>query len=107
MDLQLQAKFEARAGIIKAMAHPSRLFMVAELSKGERCVCELAEMLDIDMSTASKHLSLLKAASIVNDDKRGSQVFYQLKMPCVLSFINCVDSVLQAKANEAQSFCER
>ena len=92
--------YEARARVIKAMAHPTRLFMVEELSKGERCVCDLTDMVGADVSTISKHLSLLKNAGIVEDDKRGTQVFYSLKVPCVLNFFTCVESVLESERNE-------
>ena len=92
--------YEARARVIKAMAHPTRLFIVEELSKGERCVCDITEMVGADVSTVSKHLSLLKNAGIVADDKRGAQVFYSLKVPCVLNFFTCVESVLESARNE-------
>ena len=80
---------------MKAMAHPSRLFILDELSKGERCVCELTDMIGADTSTVSKHLSLLKNAGIVETDKRGTQVYYRLKTPCVLNFFGCVETVLR------------
>ena len=85
--------YEARARVIKAMAHPTRLFIVEELSKGERCVCELRDMVGADISTVSKHLALLRAAGIVADDKRGQQVFYRLRTPCVLRVFDCVRQV--------------
>jgi len=89
--------FTERAMVMKAMAHPSRLLMIDELSRGERCVCELTELVGHDMSTVSKHLSLLKKAGIVEDDKRGLQVYYRLKVPCVLNFFHCIESVIQAR----------
>ena len=98
MDPKIKARYKARARIIKAMSHPTRLFMVDELSRGERCVCELTEMVGDDISTISKHLSILKSAGIVADDKRGTQVFYSLRVPCVLNFFSCVESVLRANA---------
>lgn len=88
--------FAERARVIKALAHPSRLLIVDELSRGERCVCELTELVGHDISTVSKHLSLLKKSGIVTDDKRGLQVYYRLKTPCVLSFFDCIESVLRA-----------
>jgi DNA-binding transcriptional ArsR family regulator len=96
MDRKTIAQYEARAQIIKSMAHPSRLFIVEELSRGERCVCELTEMIGADMSTVSKHLSILKNAGIVDDDKRGSMVYYRLNVPCVLDFLKCVESVMKS-----------
>ena len=88
--------YELRARIVKAMAHPSRLFIVDELSRGKRCVCELTEMIGVDMSTVSRHLAILKNAGIVDDDKRGSAVYYRLKVPCVLDFMKCVEAVMRS-----------
>ena len=89
--------FETRAQVLKALAHSSRLLINDELSRGERCVCDLRELVGHDMSTVSKHLTLLKNAGIVEDDKRGKQVYYRLKVPCVLNFFHCLDSVITAK----------
>lgn len=100
MDKSIKERFEARAKIMKALAHSTRLFLVDELSRGERCVCELTEMVGADMSTVSKHLSVLKSAGIVADDKRGLQVYYRLKMTCVLGFFDCMESVLHNQAEQ-------
>lgn len=86
-------EFKAQAEMFKALAHPGRLLMVNELSRGERCVCELAELLGVEMPTVSRHLAQLRHAGIVEDDKRGAQVFYKLKTPCVMNFFQCVASV--------------
>ena len=100
MDAKAHALFHARARIIKALAHPTRLFIVDELSRGERCVCELTDMIGADVSTVSKHLAVLRNAGIVQDKKVGAQVFYSLRCPCVLEFFSCVESVLRATAEE-------
>lgn len=93
---KLLGHFEVRARIMKAMAHPSRLMMVEELSHGERCVCELTELVGADISTVSKHLAILKKTGIVADRKDGKQVYYRLKVPCVLKFFHCIESVIKA-----------
>jgi DNA-binding transcriptional ArsR family regulator len=102
MDEKKKRQFEARAQIIKALAHPTRLFVVDELSRGERCVCELTEMIGADVSTVSKHLSVLKQAGIVEDEKRGLQVWYRLRVPCILNFFQCVEDVLRANVKQAR-----
>jgi DNA-binding transcriptional ArsR family regulator len=89
-----------RARVIKALGHPTRLFIVDELSRGERCVCDLTEKIGADVSTVSKHLSLLKRAGIVLDDKRGVQVFYRLRVPYILNFFGCVEAVLEEVGRE-------
>ena len=98
MNKKTKQIFEDRANILKALAHPTRLFIVDELSKHEKCVCELTDSIGVDISTVSKHLSVLKKAGIVIDDKRGLQVWYTLKVPCVLNFFSCVEAVLEANS---------
>lgn len=100
MDPKTKSRYEAKAKIIKAMSHPTRLFIVDELSRSERCVCELTEMVGDDMSTVSKHLSVLKNAGIVSAEKRGTLVFYSLRCPCILDFFACVESALKTNAKE-------
>jgi DNA-binding transcriptional ArsR family regulator len=61
-------------------------------------VCELTELIGVEMPTVSRHLSQLRNAGILEDEKRGSQVFYRLRIPCVLNFFKCVEAV-QKKGN--------
>ncbi|WP_043640314.1 ArsR/SmtB family transcription factor [Desulfovibrio sp. TomC] len=86
-------KFSSQAKVFKALGQETRLFIVDELSRGERCVCELTKMVGVDMSTISKHLSLLREAGIIASDKRGVQVYYRLLTPCVLQLFACVQRV--------------
>ena len=72
MTATAQADYKAKAEIIKALAHPTRLFIVAELSRGERCVNEFTDMIGVEMPTVSRHLSQLKSVGILEDEKRGS-----------------------------------
>ena len=95
-EIVLKDKFEERAKVIKAMAHPSRLLIIDELSRGERCVCDLRDLVGADMSTVSKHLTVLKKAGIVTDERQGKQIYYRLKVPCVLNFFHCIESVLES-----------
>lgn len=86
-----KALFEKRALVFKALAHPTRLFIIDKLSEGECCVCEFVNEIKADFSTVSKHLTVLKNAGLISDEKRGQQVFYRLRMQCVTSFNRCVD----------------
>lgn len=100
MKNSLKTRYEARAKIIKAMAHPSRLLIIEELNQRERCVGELTEMIGADASTVSKHLSILKNAGLVSDDKRGNLIFYSLRVPCIMQFMGCVEEVLSVNAKK-------
>ncbi len=100
MDPKVKAKYKARAKIIKAMSHPTRLFIVDKLSQGEQNVCDLTEMVGDDISTISRHLSVLKDAGIVTDERMGTRIFYFLRVPCVLDFFSCVESILKTNAED-------
>ena len=102
MPNRSEKDYEVRAEVMKALAHPSRLMMVDELEKGERCVCELTDLVGADISTVSKHLSLLKDAGIVTSEKRGVKVFYSLRCTCIPRFFECIESVLSERP---QSCC--
>ena len=95
-----QSRYEARAKIIKALASPARLRLVDGLRDGPRCVCDLRTLVGSDLSTVSKHLAVLRNAGIVADARRGVQVFYRLRCPCVVDFFACAEKVLQATACE-------
>jgi ArsR family transcriptional regulator len=95
-----KARFEARANVLKALAHPTRLFLLEELATEPRCVNDLTEMVEADVSTVSKHLSLLKNAGLISDEKRGKQVFYHIRMRCALNFLDCVEAVLKEQARD-------
>lgn len=103
MHTEALSRFELRSSIFKAMAHPARLLIIDALAHKKHCVCELTEMIGADISTVSKHLSVLRNAGIVTDKKQGQQVYYSLAMPCVLSFLSCIDTVLLERASEQVS----
>lgn len=96
-----------RAAVFKALGHPSRLQIVETLGAGERCVCDLVEIVGSGWSTVSRHLTVLKSAGIVEDDKRGLQVFYRLTLPCVSTFIECLDAAKSGAAVEVRRCCTR
>jgi len=100
MEARRHAALRARAEVIKALAHPTRLFIVEELERGERCVAALTAQIGADMSTVSRHLAILKDAGIVRSARRGAQIYYSLSVPCILNFFGCVEAVLRSSAKE-------
>lgn len=89
------SKYEELAKVYKAMAHPTRLLIIDALSRGERCVGELQEMVGNDMSTVSKHLAILKQAGLIRDERRGKYIFYTLVCPCIVDTFHCIGNKLQ------------
>lgn len=64
--------------ITKALADPNRVRLVMALRGGERCVCQLTELLGLAASTVSKHLSGLAHAGLVESRKDERWVYYRL-----------------------------
>ena len=85
------ADFRKGADVFKALGNPNRLLIVDALGKGEHCVADLTKLVGLDISTVSTHLSVLRNVGIVADERRGTQVFYTLKNPCVLNIFCCLD----------------
>jgi uncharacterized metal-binding protein/DNA-binding transcriptional ArsR family regulator len=94
MNPLTRAKYQARANAAKALAHPTRLFILDEIGRGERSVRELTRLIGADISTVSKHLGVLRHAGLVSDEKRGLLVYYRLCTPCVNHFFNCLEAAL-------------
>ena len=72
------ARLENAAEWFHALSDETRLEIMAMLSGGERCVCELMDALDVAQSRLSFHLRVLKEAGIVVDRKDGRWVHYSL-----------------------------
>ncbi|AEJ61449.1 regulatory protein ArsR [Spirochaeta thermophila DSM 6578] len=105
LDERVASRYKEKAAILKALAHPTRLWMLEQLARESRCVCEFVAALDVDFSTVSKHLALLKSAGLVEDTKEGRQVRYRLVAPQVAGILALVEDLLQqrAKVLEASS----
>jgi DNA-binding transcriptional ArsR family regulator len=89
-----QAK--ARAGILKALAHPTRILILDALSRGDRCVNDLRSLSAASLPTVSRHLDKLKKAGIVSERRVGPKVIHHLACPCILQALGCTLGVLQS-----------
>ncbi|MBQ4132649.1 MAG: winged helix-turn-helix transcriptional regulator [Desulfovibrionaceae bacterium] len=85
----------AQANIFKALGHPSRLLMVEALRHHEKCVCELQSLVGDDMSTVSKHLSILRQAGVVSAERRGNNIYYRLTLSCLDAFLSCTSRMVE------------
>lgn len=64
--------------ITNALADESRVRTLIALTRGQLCVCQIAELLQLAPSTVSKHLSILRQAGLVESDKRGRWIYYSI-----------------------------
>lgn len=90
-------EYRAAADVFKALGHSSRILIVDVLTHGERCVADLTQLIGCDVSTVSNHLSVLRNAGLVIDERRGQQVFYRLSTACVAKVFTCLEEMRAAR----------
>lgn len=96
MDKKLFAKCAAQAEVLRALAHPGRLYLLWQLADGsEKCVCELAAALGADVSTVSRHLAQLRRVGILAERRSGAMIYHRLRAPCVLQLLQCISRAVQ------------
>ena len=98
---------EARADILKALANPTRIYIVDLIHReGEQCVQDITRRVGVDTSTISRHLAQLKNAGILQDRKTGTSVYYSLNCNCIGEFMDILENVLLAKRDRDHRFFE-
>lgn len=72
---------EQRAELMKALADPNRLTILASLWKADApiCICDFTAGLDVSQPTVSHHMAKLKDAGLVESEKRGIWIYYRLR----------------------------
>jgi ArsR family transcriptional regulator, arsenate/arsenite/antimonite-responsive transcriptional repressor len=70
---------DAAVPLMKALADPTRLRIVALLGAGPRCVCSLQEEVDVAANLLSHHLRVLREAGLIAGARRGRWIDYRLR----------------------------
>ena len=89
-----------KAEIFQALAHPTRLAILELLRDGELPVSAILTRLGIEQANASQHLSSLRARRLVNNRKRGNQVFYSVRDPLLLEVLDLMRRYAMAHLEE-------
>ena len=97
MNKDIEKEYLESAEIFKALAHPTRLFIIHTVKDKKLSVKELTELVGIDISTMSKHLDILKKHKIIKGEKVKNFIYYRLAIPCVLDFMSCATKVINKK----------
>ena len=106
-ELEWQASrrkvFALQSRLCKAMGHPTRLEIVDWLASGETHASGLVRSLEISKATLSKHMTLLVAAGIVAERRKGREVRYRLTCPEIHGACEMMRSILLHQLREAGS----
>jgi ArsR family transcriptional regulator len=73
------------------------------LKDGEHSFSDIFDLFQLDKSTISKHLLVLKEAGIVSSKKDGVDMIYKLEVPCVTDFFSCVTAVIESNVKKQQA----
>ncbi len=90
---------QAEAALLKAVADPYRLTMLATLAAAadEVCVCEFTDALPLNQPTVSHHLRILREAGLVTCERRGTWVYYRLADDANARLSDALTNVFQQK----------
>ena len=88
----------AAARVFHALSDPTRLELLERLRDGERCVCDLTDVLDAAQSRLSFHLKVLKEAGLVADRREGRWVHYRLRPEMVAEAGAALEALLTPTA---------
>ena len=79
--------------LLKALADPTRLAMVWCLRRAEApvCICDFTATFDLGQPTISHHMGKLKAAGLVESEKRGLWIYYRLRANLAPATVRLID----------------
>jgi ArsR family transcriptional regulator len=97
-------KNELRTTILKALANLTRICIMEKLREGPHSVSQLSERVQSDISTVSKHLSILKSAGLIEDKKEGTSVYYSLTTDSILDILASIDVVIRRNYEQYRNF---
>lgn len=82
--------FKENARLFKALAHPTRLHIVALIRERQSCVKGMEGILGVSQPNLSQHLSLLRNVGVIESERDGNQVCYKIKNPIVLKLLDAL-----------------
>jgi ArsR family transcriptional regulator len=98
--VRLPGDLTEHADLLKALADPHRLRIIATLARAEDdvCVCDLNDDVDVSQPTVSHHLKLLKDAGLVTSERRGTWVYYRLPAGARRRLQSLLDLIIPQRA---------
>jgi DNA-binding transcriptional ArsR family regulator len=95
--------FKLKSDFLKALAHPDRLALVEHLKNGERSVGQLSTALEIEQSSVSKNLSILRQAGIVQSRQEKVTVYYEIKDRDIFKMLRLAADILSKRLKESEA----
>ena len=102
----MQPLHRFKAEFFRALGHPARLRILELLRSGERSVSELQAGLEIEASSVSQQLAVLRAKNIVDTRRAGTSVFYSVRDPQVFQLLDVARDIFNNHLIDLQAMLE-
>jgi ArsR family transcriptional regulator len=106
MDSDTTANVESLARVFQALADKRRLEIIGLLTRGERCVCELTNVVGAKQPLLSFHLKILRQAGLVSGRRRGKWMYYSLNYETFDLLRERIASVADVREHSEECCCE-
>lgn len=90
--------YQAKAEFFRTLGHPARIRVLELLAEGDKPVHELRAAIDVEASSLSQQLAVLRLAGLVTQRRHGGEVIYSLALPEVRDLLGAARQILQARA---------
>jgi ArsR family transcriptional regulator len=91
-----------KAELFKALAHPVRIQILEVLRRGEQTVSQLQTALEIDPSSVSQHLAVLRGRDLLETRKAGTSVYYRVSDAQLFSILDAARQIFAAHVQDLQ-----
>ncbi len=95
-----------KAEFFRALGHPARLRILELLRSGERSVSELQAELEIDSSSVSQQLAVMRAKNIVDTRRAGTSVYYSVRDPQIFQLLDVARDIFNNHLIDLQAMLD-
>ena len=95
--------YEGSAKLLRVLMHPARLEILNTLRDGEHCVCHIEAALGYRQAYISQHLSVLRAAGVIQDRREGLNIYYHVRQPQLFAILDAAQALNGARTTKRRS----
>lgn len=92
--------YRAKAEFFRTLGHPARIRVLELLAAGDKAVHELRAVIDVEPSSLSQQLSVLRLAGLVSQRREHGEVIYSLSLPAVRDLLLAAREILESKSTD-------
>ncbi|PLZ27285.1 transcriptional regulator [Fischerella thermalis WC341] len=96
-----------KADLFKVLSNPVRIQILDTLRTGEKSVNDIAEWLELEASSVSQQLAVLRSRNLVTSRKQGNYVFYSIRDPAIFQILDAALEVFNNHLVEVRDTLEQ